>query len=158
MKTKRCTCNKKKDILDVKLSLKKFYGDNQKYIFTTCCKNIVSLKNCCTEDEIAFKILGCKKFKNIKSIFTIDQICISYTNLTICASDSRTVKNENDCLLIPLNTHNQEKENHLCIHKIIVTVTPTRLCIHDIGKCISLGELVDIVSYDKNSTDCIMPI
>ena len=174
-------------LLDTTLFLKKIYSDdivlggvNPRYVFTTCCKNIVSLQNCCTESKLALKILKCISLvdtgKDIchtrpdyedhednedneykKSVvFEVDQICVRGINL----KTGKPINIELDgpgadkCFLIPLDTHDHEKHNSYCIDQIVVRVTPSCLCKSDFGMSVSLGDFADVVCYDEDLEDC----
>ena len=166
-------------LLDTTLFLKKIYSYDEngevspRYVFTTCCKNIVSLQNCCTESKLALKILKCIRLtdtgKNIcytrhdhedheykkPVIFEVDQICIRGLNLKTGTSISNEFEpNSFEPFLIPLDTHDHETHNSYCIDQIVVRVTPSCLCKSDFGMSVSLGDFADVVCYDDDGEDC----
>ena len=113
------------NITELELKFKKY---NKKYYYELCCPTIVNLYNECPSDSIGILLKRC--FKIGDTIFQSKHIKIQYTNLTSNDIDNKNDSIEN-CLNIKLKTDPVEKNNKLCIKKLLLQVVPNCLNINE---------------------------
>ena len=115
----------KMNITELELKFKKY---NKYYYYELCCPTIVNLYNECPSDSIGILLKKC--FKIGDTIFKNKHIKIQYTNLT-SNEPGEINKSIDNCLNIKLNTDPVEKNNKLCIKKLLLQVVPNCLNINE---------------------------